>query len=70
MQKTENRSIAFAVFAAAFYALHAPLSKLLLHEIPPTMMAGFLYLGAGCGTALLIMIAGTYAVTRADSSAV
>ena len=59
MQKTENRSIAFAVLAAAFYALNAPLSKLLLHEIPPTMMAGFLYLGAGCGTALLRAVPNT-----------
>lgn len=39
----------FAILAAALYALNAPISKLLLLKVPPTMMAGFLYLGAGTG---------------------
>jgi len=43
----------FAVFsallAAALYALNAPLSKLLLQNVAPSMMAAFLYLGAGAG---------------------
>ncbi len=39
----------WAVLAATLYALNAPFSKLLLHTIPPTMMAAFLYLGAGAG---------------------
>lgn len=39
----------FAVLAAAFYALNVPFSKLLLKEVPPTLMASFLYLGAGIG---------------------
>lgn len=38
-----------AILAAALYALNAPLSKLLLAEVPPSMMAAFLYLGAGLG---------------------
>ncbi len=38
-----------ALLAAALYALNAPLSKLLLAEVPPSMMAAFLYLGAGLG---------------------
>ena len=38
--------IALAVLAAALYAVNAPLSKLLLDEMPSTLMAGFLYLGA------------------------
>ena len=43
--------------AAVLYALNAPVSKLLLKSVPPTMMAAFLYLGAGadqrvlCGSA-------------------
>lgn len=41
--------IALAVLAAALYAVNAPLSKLLLDEMPSTLMAGFLYLGAGLG---------------------
>lgn len=39
----------FAIFAAALYAINIPLSKLLLHQVSPTMMAAFLYLGAGIG---------------------
>lgn len=39
----------FAILAAALYAINIPLSKLLLHQISPTMMAAFLYLGAGLG---------------------
>ncbi|MBR7137264.1 MAG: DMT family transporter, partial [Clostridia bacterium] len=31
------------------YAIHSPLSKLLLADVSPTMMASFLYLGAGLG---------------------
>ena len=42
-----------AILAAALYALNAPLSKLLLQNVPPSMMAACLYLGAGAG--MLIM---------------
>lgn len=42
-----------AVLAAALYAINAPISKLLLIEIPSTMMAGLLYLGAGIGMYIL-----------------
>ena len=41
--------IILALFAAIFYALNIPLSKLLLDEVSPTMLAGLLYLGAGLG---------------------
>ncbi len=43
------RATLFALLAAALYALNSPVSKLLLNRIPPTIMAGFLYLGAGIG---------------------
>lgn len=39
----------FAILAAALYATNIPLSKMLLHQVSPTMMAAFLYLGAGIG---------------------
>ena len=39
----------FAILAAALYALNAPASKLLLQNVPPSMMAALLYLGAGLG---------------------
>lgn len=51
-----KRGILFAILAAAFYALNAPLSKLLLDQVPPTMMAAFLYLGAGLGMAVLLVV--------------
>ncbi|MBO5778624.1 MAG: DMT family transporter [Clostridia bacterium] len=38
-----------AIVAAALYAINIPLSKLLLQTISATMMAAFLYLGAGLG---------------------
>ena len=39
----------YAVLAAALYAINVPLSKLLMTQVQPTMMAAFLYLGAGLG---------------------
>ena len=39
----------FAILAAALYAINIPISKLLLKNVATTMMAGFLYLGAGFG---------------------
>lgn len=47
------RPVFFAVLAAVLYALNSPLSKLLLKNVPPTMMAAFLYLGAGIGLFLV-----------------
>ena len=49
MKQTRGLSIAWAILAAGLYALSAPMSKLLLDSVPPTMMASFLYLGAGTG---------------------
>lgn len=48
-----KKAILYAILAAALYALNAPVSKLLLQNTPPTMTAGFLYLGAGLGMALI-----------------
>ena len=39
----------FAILAAALYAINIPISKILLTQVTPTMMAAFLYLGAGLG---------------------
>ena len=46
-------AVFFAFLAAALYALNSPISKLLLENVPPTMMASFLYLGAGLGMLLV-----------------
>lgn len=46
----KNRTAIFsAILAAALYALNAPVSKLLLQGVQPSMMAALLYLGAGLG---------------------
>lgn len=47
--KTKNIATIFAILAAALYAVNIPLSKVLLQFVQPTMMAAFLYLGAGSG---------------------
>ena len=48
--KTKYRAILYAIVAAAaLYAVNAPFSKVLLERVHPTMMAAFLYLGAGIG---------------------
>lgn len=43
----------FAVLAAALYAISSPVSKLMLKEVSPTIMAAILYLGAGVGMFIL-----------------
>ena len=47
--KRKNIATTFAILAAALYAINIPFSKLLLTRVEPTMMAAFLYLGAGIG---------------------
>ncbi len=54
--RTQNIATLFAILAAALYAVNIPLSKLLLQTVSPTMMAAFLYLGAGLGLLLCTII--------------
>lgn len=49
-------AVLFAVFAAVFYAINMPFSKILLTQVEPTFMASFLYLGAGLGIGLLYLV--------------
>ncbi|MFU8795365.1 MAG: EamA family transporter [Dethiobacteria bacterium] len=44
-----NFAVFTALLAAVLYGISMPVSKLLLTEIPPTLMAALLYLGAGFG---------------------
>ena len=44
-----KKGVSLALIAAALYALNAPLSKILLNSLPPTLTAGLLYIGAGLG---------------------
>ena len=47
--KTKNFATMYAIVAAVLYAINVPFSKVLLDYVEPTMMAAFLYLGAGLG---------------------
>ena len=53
MKVKQSSAIFMAILAAALYALNSPLSKLLLNHVSATMMAAFLYLGAGLGMCIL-----------------
>lgn len=51
-----KKGIAFAILAAVLYAINAPFSKILLEFMPPTLMAGFLYVGAGIGMIFIALM--------------
>ena len=51
-----QHGIFLAILAAGLYAVNSPFSKLLLDYMPSTLMAGFLYLGAGLGMAMIAVI--------------
>lgn len=53
MKEKHNTAILLAILAAALYAISSPVSKILLNKVPPTMMAGLLYLGAGIGMSIM-----------------
>lgn len=50
------KAVMFAITAAALYGISSPISKLLLKEVPPTLMAALLYLGAGFGMLFVNLI--------------
>ena len=56
MKKTKSAGIFLAILAASLYAINSPLSKILLDYMPPTLMAGFLYVGAGVGMVVIAVI--------------
>ena len=51
-----QRAVSFSILAAVLYALNAPLSKLLLRDVPSAVMAGLLYLGAGIGLSVVALV--------------
>lgn len=56
MKQNIKKGITFAILAAALYAINAPFSKILLDFMPPALMAGFLYIGAGIGMVFIGVI--------------
>lgn len=53
MRSKQNTAVIWAILAAVLYAISSPVSKILLDEVPPTMMASLLYLGAGLGMSII-----------------
>ena len=51
-----NVAIIFALFAALLYGFSTPISKILLTDLSPTLLASLLYFGAGFGMLLVNLI--------------
>lgn len=56
METKTKKGILFALLAAALYAINTPFSKILLAYMPSTLMAGFLYIGAGIGMLVIALL--------------
>ena len=56
MKSKYSIAIFHAILAAVLYAISTPASKILLKEMPPMLMASFLYLGAGAGMSFMGII--------------
>lgn len=56
MGSKNKPGIILAILAAALYAISSPFSKLFLDYMPSTLMAGFLYIGAGLGMAAIALL--------------
>ena len=66
MKKQTNAAIFMAILAAALYALNSPISKLLLSHVPSTMMAAFLYLGAGIGLLIVRIVQKQFGIKNTE----
>lgn len=53
--RTRIIAIIYAIAAALFYAISVPFSKIFLENVPPVIMAGLLYLGAGLGVGIMYL---------------
>lgn len=63
-KSTKTVGILLAILAAALYAINSPLSKILLDYMPSTLMAGFLYIGAGVGMGVIALIRKTAKINQ------
>ncbi|MCX6093413.1 MAG: DMT family transporter [Candidatus Bipolaricaulota bacterium] len=57
----------FGILAAALFGISVPLSKLLLSDVDPVLLAGLLYLGAGASLGLVLL--GRRVIQSAESEA-
>src|SRR5512143_3446188 len=51
--RTNFTFILQALLVALFFGASAPISRMLLGDVPPVLMAAFLYLGSGTGISLI-----------------
>lgn len=56
MKSKRYMAIFSAILAAALFGISAPVSKLLLVKVSPTLMAALLYLGAGIGMSVVSLV--------------
>jgi len=63
-----RKGIFLAILAAALYAINSPFSKLLLDYMPSTLMAGFLYIGAGLGMGVIAFIRKRNSIQNSEES--
>ena len=68
MKKVTSTGVILAILAAALYAINSPFSKLLLNYMPSTLMAGFLYLGAGLGMGVIALLRKAKNTVRKEES--
>ena len=67
-KSVKSFGIFLAILAAALYALNSPLSKILLDYMPSTLMAGFLYVGAGVGMGVIALIRNTAKINQSEEN--
>ena len=56
-----------AILAAVCYGVSTPVSKVLLSEIPPAMMASLLYLGAALGMGILTLLGRKKSIVQTEA---
>lgn len=56
VEKNNRKGIFLSIIAALCYSISSPLSKLILDFISPTLLAGFLYFGAGICMLFILLI--------------
>jgi len=66
MKSKNGKGITLAIAAALCYSISSPLSKLMLDYLPSTLMAGFLYIGAGICMGLLFAIFKIFKISREE----
>ena len=51
-----NKSVLYALGAAALFGASTPFAKQLTGDMPPVLLAGLLYLGSGVGITLVRLV--------------